>query len=254
MITRAQEIRAERLVRQAIDRALARMLDYITRALLEGEEPDKRMMVAIVNGMRRIADEYAIDLTAGKWGAMIEEAMLLGLADAGSTALVSMSVGQREIEAALFKSYSLIKGILASGEKIVAEEILKSIVGGASQREVRDAIAERLQVRDKHGEMGEIPAWRAELIARNELSSNYRTVKHAAYLEVGFKYFQMTGPDDDRTAGDVCSKYLGQIHIIEEWEAIGEKEDAVDLFAYGFHVNCRHDWDAVPDDMAVKAT
>ena len=162
MTPKSWDARAQKLVLAAIEDALAEMREYVDRALLAGVTPDKRMIVNIVRGVQQIADEAALDLTAGPWGGMIEGAMkLAGLEVADIAGATFAGVGAAEIDAALFKSYGLIKGILAEGEKVVAEEVLKSIVGGRSQREVADAVAARLQVANEAGEMGAIPRWRA---------------------------------------------------------------------------------------------
>lgn len=263
MISKKQEERAVKLVTREIERALAKMRRYVDRALQAGEEPDLAMMRTIVRGIAALADEYAIDITSGEYGDMIEKAMKAGAKDAAAVAVGTVAVkasitdslviGKDEVEAVLLRSYTKIKGILADGEKIVAEEVLKSVVGGASQRDVAEAIGNRLQVVGKDGELGDIAEWRAELIARNELSASYRTAKQQANEAAGFRYYVMTGPNDDRTAGDVCAKYLNQIHTVEEWEAIGDKEGADDLMTYGFHPNCRHDWDAVPESEMEEA-
>lgn len=263
MYPKAWDKRAAKIVVGAIEDALAEMRDYVQRQLLAGIEPDRRMLVMMARGLREIADEYALDISSGTWGDMIEDAMRMGAADVNAAAgAVVMSIGKREVETALFKGYSLIKGILEDGEKVVAEEMVASIVGGKSKREVADSLAARLQVQREDGEMGAIPAWRAELVARNELSANYRTVKETAAREAGFTHRKMTGPMDDRTSA-VCERHVGEIHSIEEWEAIGEREGidpAYPLLTYGFHVNCRHDWDPVPqsevpeEDAAAEAT
>jgi len=254
MISPAKDARAERLVRKAIDRALAEMRRYVTKALLEGREPDKRMMVQIANGLNRLAEEYAIDLTAGPWGDMIEEAMKLGAKDAAKmTGGQMLRVSKREVEAALYKGYGLIKGIMSEGEKVVAEEMLRSIVGGASKKQIVEALKRRLTVIDKSGEEGAIPAWRAELIARNELSENYRTVAEKGYEEAGFKYRKMVGPDDDRTARDICSRYLGQVHSVEEWEKIGRRNGRSNLLIRLWHVNCRHNFIPVAEEDVEEA-
>jgi len=262
MISKRDEERAKRLVREAIERALSDMREYVNRALLDGGEPDRRMLVQMTQGLNALADEYALDLTAGPWGEMIEGAMKDAAAEVAKVAAAGgigtegfFQVGRREVETALFKSYGGIKGILAEGEQVVAEEVLRSVVGGASKREIATTIAERLQVADAAGDMGAIPAWRAELVARNELMANYRLTSRAAAEERGFTHYKMEGPDDDRTADDVCSRYLGEIHTPEEWERIGEKEGidpAYPLMEYGFHVNCRHRWPPVPSVDAVS--
>lgn len=263
MITKAQERQAQKLVRASIDKALAEMRDYVQRGLLAGRDPDRRMMVEFTRGLSDIADEYALDLTAGKWGDMIADAMkdaahevAVVAAEAGVPAGAMLTVGKREVEAALYKGYDGIKGILAGGERVVAEEMLQSIVGGKSQREVAASLRERLQVADDAGELGEIPGWRADLIARNELIVNYRTTGMAAAEEAGFKQYEMRGPDDDRTDGDVCSAYLGQVHTVEEWEEIAAEEgvdSAYPLLQYGFHPNCRHQWIPVAESLDLTA-
>lgn len=253
MISKAQEAKAQRLVRESIDSALAEMREYVNRELLAGRTPDKRMIVAMSNGMNKLAEEYSVDLMAGEYGSMIQSAMKTAAAEVADIAGgISLSVGTRQIDAALTVAGMKVKGILEEGQAIVGEEMIKSIVGGKSQRDVAKSIAERLQVRDKDGELGDIPAWRAELVARNEVSSNYRLEKQTASKDAGFTRFRMTGPDDERTAGDVCSRYLGQEHTVEEWEEIGKKE-GIDpnypLLEWGFHVNCRHDFDPVPESI-----
>lgn len=255
MISRADEKRAQALVLANIEAALSEMREYVLRELAAGRTPDRRMMVALANGLNQLAERYSVDLMRGEYGDMISEAMQEAVGEVSEIAGgITLAVGSDAIDAALYVAGEKIKGITLEGQRVVAEELLKSIVGGRSRRELADSIADRLQVADEDGDLGEIPRWRAELVARNELMSNYRSTEQAAAQEAGFKRFRMVGPDDDRTNDDVCSRYLGQEHTPEEWEQIGAEEGidpAYPLLTWGFHVNCRHDWIPVAESLEV---
>ena len=243
-LTRAQERRAEREVLAAVERALADMRDYVLRELAAGREPDKRSLSTLLRGVQGIADEYAIDLTRGKFGEFVKDAMKEAGKDFAAESGVAVVVTRKQVEGALFSSYQHIKGILAAGERVVAEEMLASIVGGKSKRDVAKALVDRLRVQDAAGELGAVPAHRAEMIARNELLSNYRSTNLRNAEAAEFTHFKMIGPVDDRTE-EICSRYVDEIHTAEEWQAIADKEGSdpnYPLLQWGFHVNCRHHW------------
>jgi hypothetical protein len=242
-LTKAQLEDAGVQVRKGIEASLADMRAYVTRKLARGEKVDRRLLNEITLGLEKIAQENSVKIAAGKWGDLLTEAMKESAARVSGVAGSLLSISQEQIASVLFAESRKIKDLTTPGLRIVSEELLANILGSKSQADVADAIEKRLVLTDEAGQEYAVPSWRAESQARNELSGYERMAEQAFAAEAGLDRFEMVGPDDERTNDDVCSDYLGEVHTMEEWDAIAEKEFAAgratseSVLPYGFHPN-----------------
>lgn len=234
------EDRAARIVNKALREALVRMEAVVQRMLARGDNPDARWLIEMTEALTDLASQYAGKTVKGTgWGQMIADA-----AKAGVDSLVlpkgtdiSFKIDKKLIDTALWTREVKIKNLLQEGVSLLNEQISSALITGASPREISQIVKDTMVLKDGAA----VPAWRAEMIARNEPFAAYRQSARAVAEAEGIELFQMRGPVDNRTSA-ICLQHVGMIRTAEEWEEVNEL-----VFRYGLHPNCRHSWDPVYD-------
>jgi hypothetical protein len=232
--TRKQEDEAAKVVEKAINVALDKMSRIIERRLLAGKDIDATWLTGTVTMLEDLADEYRVKIGKGKFGDILEQAGYEGNKDAHEALGAKFeSIDKATLDRILFKADREIKDILDDGIKRVNVVITNAIISGRSLRQIAGDVRASLTLGE---ESYQVPKWRADMIARNELHSAYRNASRERAEKIGAKFFKMLGPVDMRTAA-ICLEHVGKTKTAAEWESISPV-----VFSYGLHHNCRHSW------------
>lgn len=239
----ADEKATRALLRRLINEALAEQEQLAHKALLKsGAHYNRAYLAQLRSSLRTLAEERGIEITAGEYADRLEKALRKGVQSVEGASFGA--IDGRLLDMALANSEVLVQDILDEGVKIINAEMAQVIVGGKSLDKVADAIREKVTLEDG----GEISPARADLIASSELHSVYRGGQLAAGKEMGFEYYEYTGPLDDRTE-DICREYmaLGPM-TLEQWQERVEADGIEwEIFQqYGAHYGCRHTLKPVP--------
>ena len=221
------EAEATAVIERGIKTALRKMSDYLARQAALGEVPDLGYLNAVRRDLQKIASAHSVKIVKGDWKSLMVEGMELGAQDVATFAAVDPQL----LKLSLTNQHILIKDLLMLGPKSVNGIISSAIVSGSSLREISTALHESLEFGT-----GAISKARADMIASNELFSVYRQSKFKESRNQGFECFQMSGPDDSRIS-EICEEHLGKTLTAAEWLNINGN-----VFSYGLHISCRHDW------------
>jgi hypothetical protein len=220
----------------AIEDGLQRMHAIADRILVRRglTAKDRRFLAEMEAALVQLADELATRSVYGdRYGELLKAAFKKGVAAAGPGAMIN--VNPETIEAALWPARLEIKGLLEDGSRAITELTARGMVAGWSPRELSQRIQEEVVLYREDGTAYGVPEWRAELQARNEPMKVFRAAGSQDWTPDTL--LEQIGPDDARTAGDICSTYLGKVMTLAKWEAKG-----CDPRGYGWHPNCRHKW------------
>lgn len=198
----------------------------------------RKMERALLDFSEGFADDAVFG--DGKYAELLREAYAKGAAtlatktgittDAALADDVLAAVDPETIRVALWPARLEIKGLTDEAAQAITELTAKSMTAGWSPRE----LSERIQADVTLGgdSTYAVPEWRAESMARNEPMKVYRESTATSQGWDDDTLLQMFGPDDARTAGDICSEYNGLVMTLREWRKVG-----ADPLGYGFHPN-----------------
>jgi hypothetical protein len=175
----------------------------------------------VTSALDDLAAQWSGKIVRGPWGQQIVEAMRAG---ADSLALPAgmeqlFQLDPRLIEVALGTRQVMIRNVLAEGVRWVNEQVASAIITGVSTAELSRTIEGGCAWPTGSA----VPAWRADLIARNEPFAAYRETQRAAAEKQGIALYQMRGPVDRRTSV-ICLAHIGQTKSAEE---SGEDREAL---------------------------
>jgi hypothetical protein len=227
---------AVRVVLEAIEDALERLRGTHAQMLLRraGGVLSSRDLAWLRDTERTLLDlaDALADRSVfkGDYGRLLEEAMRKGAAFGAGVDASLIHVAPDAIKTALWPARLQIKDLMSDGARSITELTARAMTAGWSQRELADRIQDEVVLHDAGGTAYGVPQWRAELQARNEPMKVYREASAGGWTDDTL--LEMVGPDDAKTAGDVCSDYLGEVMALVEWRAAG-----ADPQGYGWHPN-----------------
>jgi len=240
-----QQARTTRVVIAAIEDGLARMHDVHARMLIKRPggkltKDDLRWLRETENALAGLAGELAdSEVFAGEYGKLLKASLEAGAKASSASAMIRLDADT--IRTALYPARLEIKGLFDDGAQAITELTSKAMTAGWSPRELSLRIQGEVVLYDQDGSPYGVPKWCAELQARNEPMKVYREAAGADWTDETL--LEMLGPDDARTAGDICSDYVGKVKTLAEWESIvvdAKSGKTCQPRGGAFHPNCRH--------------